>query len=421
MLHIGSLVGVMTSWGFLVGVFVWACRCSATPIAFRKTGARSMQDNADLSTSLQGTGWGASESEDDWLDGMVDADTCLQTLVNTAGTFEAATPSLKPDAGLEPFRGESARARPASRSPSADDNSERDSAVDPSEWSGTRVSSTVPRSPTDRSRSPLRPVAALASSSAAFPLIRVDLPAAAPLTHKPCVPTKSLIFPAGMRWWADPLWHIFLHILGEWRVPKVPMQHESLCSGGLSEVVGIVNFPVWINTISGCDPKPTCQRLCIANCSDHCGHFFSTMMDTADRSGICAFHGYRTCTIQDTSPLDCLSACTPCQAWSSSRDKSKKTSSRTSGVAQHPEWKTTFIDFFVTLDARAPRGGWNEQVPGFFHACSSPEMILILDGHSSPGELFLSKLHQRQYKTKVLKVRADVFGEPPRDRRELAV
>jgi hypothetical protein len=308
----------------------------------------------------------------------------------------------------------------------ADDSAKEGDAVpDPSpntkrkRWEGFKL---TPTSSEDRSSSPRRPAAESQRHVAtleqpARSLIREPSPLR--ITHRverPTVGKAAPSFSGGIGWWATKLWTI-VNSLRPWSLPNRPMVAESACSGLLGEIAVSKVLSLWVRWLSGCDPKVEAQKFCVANFAKECEHFFKSLEATALRSGECFVHGMRNCEAHDDQDLDCFFVGTPCQPWSAARDKSQ-TGAKTSGPFEHPDWAVTFEGYFRAVDVRRPKGGVCEQTMAFFQRPTIKwKSQNYLEGHKSPGDLFMAMLRKRGYCVSKEKISAGVWAEVPRDRR----
>jgi hypothetical protein len=270
----------------------------------------------------------------------------------------------------------------------------------------------------DRSRSPKRVAELPDPPTEPEDDLPQDKPAASMPQYSRPRPETSVppVFHKSVLWWAKSLYDI-IGALVPWSTPTRPMSHRSFYSGQMGEVQTQVLFPMWVHTLSGCDSKVACRDFCSANYRLHCDHFYSSLADQAAREGPCAMHHSQICYEEGGVELDCWSGGSPCQAWTIARQKNANTK-RTGPTGEHPHWSTTFVDWFVALDANQTKGGWYENVAGFFHKPAINRTTLeLLKGHSTPGDLFVSMLQDRNYHVVVIKLNATIFSEVPRDRR----
>jgi hypothetical protein len=273
----------------------------------------------------------------------------------------------------------------------------------------------------ERSRSPRQSVAGKVGEARSYAKPGADLNAdTSPnlFRARPVAPTTVPVAVRGLSWWLVSMFNIIGKITA-WEIPDRPMVHETCCSGSMGELLPQMYLPLWIRTLSGSDKKPSCQVFSASNFKPYCDHLFETMSDQAARSGKCAMHHNQVCYIQDDSDLDALTGGTPCQAWTSAREKTGD-KSRTGSIASHPEWDTTFNEYFALVDSRNPKGGWLEQVPGFFHKPAfSRDTEMLLRGYRSPGDLFIAQLEGRGYSVAYVTQHAAIWGEPTRERHRM--
>ena len=213
-------------------------------------------------------------------------------------------------------------------------------------------------------------------------------------------------------WWLKAMQHSFRQVLGVSRLPlpERPMIHESIFSGTVAELAASIDLGLWQRTLVACDPKTSAQTFARNNFREICEHYFESIDNSMARRGLCAMHLGKTCQAPSL-PVDCLSSGSPCQAWATTRDKTK-TGTRTSSIVDHPDWKRTFDDFFNYVDGRSVKGGYCEQTKGFGHK------TVGIPGFRTPLACFVSKLKQRDFNVVVIEENnSSVWCECPRDRR----
>ena len=205
------------------------------------------------------------------------------------------------------------------------------------------------------------------------------------------------------------------------------MLHESICSGMISELVGMEALGMHYETMSAADTK-TASRTFILREHSHVAHIFTSMEEQTAATGFCTKH-QRHCSLTGRPDLVCGGL--PCQPFSQQRQHSgghgrggkggkggascpqvdrvaRAASSRLGQPEEHPSYGTVMTGFFDYLAARQPRVFLIEETTSFGYTSKSR------------GESFLAAFGERAvslgYAVRAMSLDHGTWCEMPRPR-----